>query len=858
MADPENSIFSNYYFHCYRCIYILFFLSFSMQISAQEALLQQLDNHWIVSNPKNNSDYPAQIPSEVHRVLFENKVISDPFFGNNEVDLQWIGQQEWVFSCNFTPDKKLFACDQIELQFPGLDTYCDIYLNDSLIQKTNNAFRSWNIPVKDLLKSENNILEIRFFPIDSIQETAAKQYPFTFPESRCFSRKPAYQSGWDWSPVYKTMGITKPVKLLGWHTAVLRNLTVKQTSLDRNRAGINFVAEIESAEKQLVTVMISDDSSKIKQHQIELLDGHNRIEIPYTLLNPRLWWPNGLGEHNLYHFEVSIVKQNEILDKKAVVTGFRTVELINEPDSIGRSFYFKVNGKPVFMKGTNYIPQDNFVTNITPDRIRKLVTDAAKVNMNMIRVWGGGVYPDDFFYEVCDSLGLLVWQDFMFAGTMYPFDNEFIANVEAEARGQIQRIGSHPSLALWCGNNEVSEAFHNWGWQKSLHWNATDSANIWKGYLKLFEEILPELVMELDSGRIYWPSSPSVGWGRKESLLQGDCHYWGVWWGEESFFKYEEKVGRFMSEYGFQSMPEMSTIAKFTNPEELRIDNVLLQSHQKHQRGKYLIDKYMEEEFPVPADIGDYLFVSQLVQASGMVRAIETHRRAMPYCMGTLYWQLNDSWPSISWSSVDYYGKWKALHYKLKDAFAPVFISFDTSQNNPAIFVINDAPVPLQARLVVKLQTFEGETIELFISDLIVPSSPEKIVLDLPITFLASRKNLTDYFIHAELLVNENIIARKQHYFIPSKYLHLSNEQPEIQWINRNDFIEISVTAKSLIKDFMLQSNDSEGFFEENFTDLLPGTTRRFIFRPSGDISFSELLFESKSMNGIVNNIKSE
>ena len=544
-----------------------------------------------------------------------------------------------------------------------------------------------------------------------------------------------------------------------------------------------------------------------------------------------------------------MIANDQIVDKQTIKTGIRNLELINEPDSIGQSFYFKVNGVPVFMKGSNYIPMDNFITKITPARTRKLLIDAAKVNMNMIRVWGGGIYPDDDFYDDCDSLGLLVWQDFMFAGSMYPFDDQFINNVEKETSEQIQRLRSHPSLALWCGNNEVSEAFHNWGWQKSLQWSAKDSIKIWHGYQLLFEKILPDLVKINDSGRPYWPSSPSIGWGRKESMTQGDSHYWGVWWGEEPFTNYEEKVGRFMSEFGFQSMPEMTSIRKFANADPLQLEDSLIQAHQKHNRGKYLIDKYMEQQFPVPEKLDDYVYVSQLVQAAGMTKAIEAHRRAMPRCMGSLYWQLNDSWPAISWSSIDYYGNWKVLHYQLKKAFAPVLISFEKKEGFVNIFIVNDLRNEVHGKLELKLSTFSGEILDSVTQEIVVRPASSEVFISWP---EYKKFDVTKCYIQVQLLVNEQVTAENIFYFVDEKYLSLSNEQPKIEVAQVRDFMMLTLSSTALVKDLRLQSNDPDGFFESNFVDLTPDSKRTIVFKPSGNVELKNLIFTYNSLNGMM------
>lgn len=842
-------------FTFYKIVFISIILfGISVDTFCQKSQLpvkQTLENNWILTNTKSRDTYNTIIPNEVHRVLFENLAIPDPFFGNNEADLQWIGDQEWIFSSDFTVDKEILDCDQIEIRFPGLDTYCQIWLNDKLLSDTDNAFRSWNFPVKKMLKKGHNTLKLRFIPIDSVEKEKAKAYPFRFPEQRCFSRKAPYQSGWDWGPVYKTMGITKNIELFGWKNPVLRNISVLTTSLDPKQAVLQIIGDIESTENQLVTIDISVDSVTFHKSEIALTKGLNKLSIPVNIPQPRLWWPNGSGKQELYHFVISLLQNDQIIDKQSVVTGLRTIELVDKPDKHGKAFFFKVNGRPLFIKGSNYVPMDNFVTRINDDRYLKLLKDAASVNMNMIRVWGGGIYPDDDFYEICDSLGLMVWQDFMFAGSMYPYDNEFLANAEQEIQEQIVRLRSHPSLALWCGNNEVDEGFHNWKWEQSLNWTDADSVAIWNGYLELFEKRIPAIVSKFDPSRAYWPSSPSIGWGREESMTEGDSHYWGVWWGEQPFTKYEEKVGRFMSEFGFQGMPSMESIVGFTDTNNLTLDHPELQSHQKNARGKYLINKYMESEYKIPEKLEEYVYVSQLLQAGGITRAIEAQRRKMPYCMGTLYWQLNDSWPSISWSSIDYYGNWKALHYRLKDAFSDVLISFEKDEDSLKVFVISDLKKGIVGNLRLSMFSLTGDSLGYLSKNQVIHPNTSKMVLKGPMTFFNQMAPPERSFLLFELFEKEKLIASKVYFFNQPRDLQLDDIEPDIQKTFLEDGVLLTISSNSLIKDLMLQSNDTAGRFEENFVDILPRKARTIVFHPSGKIAAEDLVFNSLSLNKI-------
>ena len=363
---------------------------------------------------------------------------------------------------------------------------------------------------------------------------------------------------------------------------------------------------------------------------------------------------------------------------------------------------------PMYAKGANYVPEEMIETWINADNTLALLREAKDAHFNMLRVWGGGIYPSNDFFNICDSLGILIWQDFMYAGTMYPYDEAFLENARIEAEEQVKRLASHPSLALWCGGNEISEGYYNWGWQQSLGWSEEDDNAIKAGYDRLFEGILPQTVTEFDGTRPYWPSSPSKGWGRPESLTEGDVHYWGVWWGEQPYEMYREKVGRFNSEYGYQSYPDYSTLQKIAQGEPLSPNAEVITAHQKHPRGTRQIDDFIQRYYPnvQPKDFEEYVHLSQLSQAYGMEVAIEAHRTAKPYNMGTLYWQLNDAWPVTSWSSIDYYGNPKVLHEQLKELYAPVLLSVDWKDYG--IFVTSDLLRDIDGILTVAVHDLNG------------------------------------------------------------------------------------------------------------------------------------------------------
>ena len=391
--------------------------------------------------------------------------------------------------------------------------------------------------------------------------------------------------------------------------------------------------------------------------------------------------------------DVKLITSNDKFTPPVIVNNKRDIQLITEKDEIGESFYFKVDGKPVFIKGANWIPADNFLPRVKKyQRYEQLIRAAKEANINMLRVWGGGVYEDDEFYDLCDKYDIMVWQDFMFAGALYPGDSAFLKNVEEEVRYQVNRLKHHRSIAIWCGNNEIEEAWFNWGWQKQFNYSASDSLTLWNNYKKIFHEIIPGILKELDPKRPYWPSSPSLGWGRDSAYKKGDVHYWGVWWGKEPVEKYNEKVGRFNSEYGMQGMPDFKTIEKFTIPGDRDTSSSVMKIHQKHPFGYENIKLYIENKFRTPKTFEDLVYVSQLMQADAIKTAIEAHRNKYPTTMGTMFWQWNDCWPVVSWSAIDYYGRKKALYYQVRRSYADSIVRInDNGELLSFDILINDS-----------------------------------------------------------------------------------------------------------------------------------------------------------------------
>jgi beta-mannosidase len=800
-------------------IFVFLFCLNCFFIFGQTSYRNLSSENWTFNKQNETKKHKATILGTVHTDLFQNQLIPDPFFGNNEKQLQWIENENWEYETHFTLSKSELKNQNIDLEFEGLDTYATIYLNGKVVLEADNMFRKWTISAKSHLKMGSNHLKVIFHSAVQKGKEQASKLSYTLPEKeRVFVRKAQYQFGWDWGPRFVTAGIWKKVQLKFWNSAKIENIKYSQIELNDKKAILEFTTEIYVSKVKTIQLKINE-----KSQTFNLKKGKNKIKMQYDITNPKLWWCNGLGDANLYPFTVEISQKNQFLDVKKLNIGLRTIELIQEKDQVGKSFYFKLNGKSVFMKGANVVPPDSFLPRVLDSTYFSLVENAKKANMNMLRVWGGGVYFDDAFYEACDANGILVWQDFMFACSMYPGDDAFVQNVKQEVIDNVNRLQNHPSIAIWCGNNENDEGWHNWGWQKQFNYSKSDSTQIWNDYKKVFHEMIPQTLDSLlpKEKNIYWSSSPSIGWGRKESLLQGDSHYWGVWWGKEPFEIYEKKVGRFMSEYGFQGMPNLETLQKVMQKEDLNFTSEAFKNHQKHPTGFETINEYMERDYVVPKDFEDYLYVSQLLQARGMKTAIEAHRRAKPYCMGSLYWQFNDCWPVTSWSSLDYYGNWKAFHYQAKRSFENVLLSVEeTDSRIYKFFVINDGIQNYAGELKAEIRNFNGQLLWQRKSYCKSDASSNVAAILLPFPSLNEIDTQNSYL--KMEFISDNNHLESNFFFEKPKNLKLSKPNIKIRII---DDVTIEISSDVLAKDVFL-SSENDVFFEDNYFDLLPNEKR--------------------------------
>jgi len=829
-----------------------FFSLFTMIAHSQSPatpFTKRLEGAWEFRQAHTGDWLPATLPASVHTALMGHGKLDDPYYRDHELKQQWIEQEDWEFQCTFFVQEDILARKHVEMRFQGLDTYAQIYLNDTLILETDNMFRSWTVDVKALLKKGDNTLHIYFeSPVKKVA-AAWQELGYELPGGiRTMTRKAQFHYGWDWGPRLVGCGIYKEPELLVWDDFLLENVFFATSEISENSARMTAHFRYRSEVSGKVTVFTKYNKNKSVDERV-LDTGVHEDSVWFTVPNPRLWWCAGMGEPHLYDFSLELRQEGKTLDKADVRAGIRTIELVTAPDDKGEQFYFKLNGKPVFCKGANYIPQDMFQDRVSPAQYKRLLDDVTASNMNMLRVWGGGIYEDELFYQLCDARGILVWQDFMYACALYPGNGAFLKNAAAEAREQIERLRQHPCIALWCGNNENNEAWHNWGWQ--MQFNESQRIQRWRDYKTLFVDLLPAYVADAGGGVPYWESSPKFGRANPKSLTEGDAHYWGVWHDEEPFSVLDKKVPRFMSEFGFQSFPEWRTIESFSLPEDRTLDSPVMRVHQKHPRGNALIAEYMQRDYRVPENFADFVYVSQLLQAEGMRLGIEAHRRNKPYCMGTLYWQLNDVWPVASWSSIDYYGRWKALHYFVREAYSPVaalpFLEDDILQ----VYGVSDLPADTTLVLRVRALSFDGKNLfdHTTPQQRIRPDSSLQIWQGALRTLLGKHKK-EDAVVEITLRTAEGQLAyRRLFYFDKPKKLDLPNPRISMQADSVNDGYQITLQTDKLAKNVCLQSAVA-GFFTDNYFDLLPGEKKTVLFKTKQILDDQQAAFSLKHLVG--------
>ena len=798
---------------------------------------------------------PAKVPGCVHTDLYENNLIDEPHYRENESQQQWIGETDWIYYTTFRVDNDLVQKERLELVFEGLDTYADVYVNGHHLLSADNMFRTWNIDVKELLKPGINDLRICFHNVFKINRPKYDSAPFRLQavdnndqagvKLSVYTRKAGFHFGWDWGPRLITCGLWRPVYLQALDSFQVVSVHYDQHEVNAEYAEITAKTEITATRSQQARIEIGHESERIIHQHVKLQQGTHTYKFPFRIVKPNLWWCNGLGEPHLYTFTTSVKNEDGFRDTVETITGIRKVRLVRDEDRFGRSFYFELNDQPVFIKGANYIPQDNFQNRVIAGQYEELISSAAEVNMNMLRIWGGGIYEEDLFYELCDRYGIMVWQDMMFACGMFPGDDNFLDTVWHEICDNVRRLRNHPCIALWCGNNENEMIWH-------LAWKQLYPVEIRKRYeqdnQKLFYKTIPEAINQVDGTRDYVPTSPLAGFDDRP-YEEGNVHYWDVWHGREPFETYADHIGRFMTEYGFQSFPQSDSVNKFTVDEDRMINSKIMESHQRcraderrdKQYGNRLITHYMERYIGYPKDFDSLLYLSQLLQAKGVGMAIEYHRRNKTdrYCMGTMYWQLNDCWPAVSWAGIDYYAKWKALHYHLRQLYAPLLMSINREGEKVQLYVISDLSEPIpKTELHITTCDFKGNQIATGWATVanIAPDSVQNVA-EFSIYELIGDAEKSSVYLQAELKSEDKVWTSRLFFFVDEKQLNLP--RPGIKRIvtPASGGYVIQLNCSKFAKGVFLSIPGLDAKFSDNYFDLEPGKSKTVKVDTTGHIS---------------------
>lgn len=840
--------------------------------------LRQLGVHqltqWSYQRVGDTISRPCTAPSLVHECLVRDGLLPNPWYRDNEASVQWPSSEDWTYRTRIEIADVAIdsSAEDVRhfLEFDGLDTYADVYWDGERIGQSRNMFVPIRIDVTHLLTVGAHELVIQFH---SPLRMAHGQYlsnGFNYPADNDhapihyspFTRKAPYHYGWDWGMRMVSMGIWQPVRLVGYRSgriascAMQTQITWDKASGQARMARLELSPEVETfASPQGLSLRASlrDARGKLVAEQVQ------RSEDPHSLTlelrHPKLWWPRGWGEAYLYELELRLERgQGEVLHEYKKQIGIREVRFVNEADSLGTGFHFEVNGRPLFVKGANYVPGELLLTKRNDEDFDRLMQDVAFAQMNMIRVWGGGVYEDERFYRSADRAGVLIWQDFMFACTAYPSDSDFLNNVRQEAIAQVKRLRLHPSIVLWCGNNEVDEALKYWGWQRKF--SPEHYQKMQRGYAPLFDTLLREVVATHDPETSYIHSSPMrANWGRPESFGHGDIHYWGLWYGRQPFEIFDERPMRFVSEYGFQSFPAMQSIARFAEPEDYGLETKVMRTHQKASTGNGLIREYMERDYRVPQRFEDFVYVGQVLQARGMEHVMRTLRAHRPYCMGSLYWQLNDAWPAVSWSSVDYFGEYKALHYTTARAYAATTLAVrPVGEDSLAVYLLHDQLTALRdASLELRVCDFSGKILcaaQYPIAE--IAENQSQLLMKL------SRGMLGLLGEHRDRLLELTLVHKGQRnrlLWYPARTKDLALEPAKLsQRVLRRHkgYAVVELRAQTLVKDLILSTPKLQAVrLSTNCIDLLPGERIRIEVHHPDIMPTSQLELHLQTMNDI-------
>lgn len=786
-------------------------------------MVQNLNGEWLLSREGYIEKITANVPTSVYGAMLDAGKCEGPYYRENQYAALDFFEYNYVFERIFTVDSEISECDDIYLRFHGIDTIADVELNGVKLGHTENMHRTYEFDVtKSLSKVGNNILRVKIYsPIDYIRRKQAGKYTWGvestmdgFPHIR----KAHYMYGWDWGPQLPDMGIWRDVELIGVKGGRIESVYVRQNHLE-DCVQLFFDTGITDIKSDNLRVDVSVVSPDGEENIVSVPAIKKTVSPECVIINPMLWQVRGYGKQHLYAVKVMLFDGDDLIDEKNFNIGLRTVQVSRAPDNDGtdgEEFCFCVNGVKIFAMGANYIPEDQLLSRCSEERTKALLKSCVYANYNMIRVWGGGIYPEDYFYDMCDKLGLLVWQDFAFACAVYNADIDFCSNIRQEFIDNIKRIRNHPSLGMWCGNNEIESAIQ--------YWNRPISDEQKQDYLRIFEKLIPSVVKHCDPQTFYWPSSPSSGGGYNDScaVQKGDSHYWDVWHGLKPYNDFRNHIFRFCSEYGLESIPCMKTVSAFAEEKDLNLCSPVMEAHQKCEAGNEKIMYYLAQMVHYPYSFEALSYATQLVQADVIRLDVEHLRRHRGKCMGSLYWQVNDSNPVISWSSVDYFGRWKALHYYAKRFYSPVLCSIDDSdKENLIVNVSNERLAEFKGSVRWRVRKNDASVIAEGVSDITVPPLSAKNVLKLDKKMTQLDKSMyKNHYIEYALLENKIVISSGTLLMTVPKHFEFLAPDISVNVDRVGDMYRFEINSQNYAKGVYLDFDKYDCIFSDNWFDL--------------------------------------
>lgn len=809
------------------------------------------DTAAVKAHPKAARWFRAQVPGTVQQDLIATRQVPDPFLGTNEAAIQWAGLTDWELRRTLDVSAEAMGREHLDLVFGGLDTFATVFINGRQVLKADNGHRQWRVAAKAFLKQGRNEILVRFAsPIRTLQPMVLAEahplpgeYDSAFgdepkgKQTSAYIRKAKYHYGWDWGPRIVNQGISGPVRLEAWDEARLGAFEVVQEALGKDEARLVAKFRVfadKPGKAQFAARVTGPDGQALApvSREASFDAGESVVTVPLTVAAPKRWWPVGYGDQPLYKVSGEIASGAGAGAKAARIIGLREVELVRG----GGAFGFRVNGVTVFAKGANLIPFDMFPSRVTDAKMQSLLEDSRAANMNMIRVWGGGYYLPDSFYDMADRMGLMVWQDFMFGGAVPPADVAYRENVRIEADQQVERLGSHPSIVIWAGGNEVISGWETWSdrkaWKKAV--GAEEHERMATSMTVLFDRVLRGAVTDHSPTTPYWPGSPSTDYeGPVDTDAAGDRHFWDVWSGSKPVENYTLSCPRFMSEYGFQAMPVMATIRGFAGDAAQAPDSPVMKAHQKFLAGEgnERLKFYLDARLRPAKDLADFVYLTQVNQAQAIDMAARHHRACAPVTLGSLYWQLNDVWPSISWASVDYEGRWKLLHYAARRFFAPQAVVAEHKQGVTRVSFASDATSPVAAEWRLTGYGMDGTKLgEASGAVTLAPTTATSVPDVSDAAVFASAPVEASYAV-AELVIGGKTVSRQ----IVERALPKAMAYPAPGLAASWDGKAVTITARALARAVMLDFGAVDAQASDNGFDLLPGESVRIEITSKAD-----------------------